>query len=251
MGSYKWKQTFLDELSVLGYSKHTINSYCSDLKKLKGLAKADILGVLSGIKCLKSRARCQACFRKYFKWLKDNDYAKNDPMRNMPAVRVPKTIPRVKELKMGRIGGIGNRFKSKVGLYETIFRALYATGMRVGELSRIRLTDLKGDSILIRGKGNKERMVPIDSDLGRGIEEMLKRHGHFPSESQIWRVCKKYLNVNPHAFRHAFATRLARKGISAFTIAALLGHSSVTISEQYIHLAREDLREAVKKANAE
>lgn len=251
-----YKKEFLEELKILGYSDYTITNYACDLNKLGNIEleniKEIVLKTLAEIPNMRSRARSYACYRKYTSWLETNGYIEKDPLKHMSAIRMPKKLLKIDERKdIDPIDiKIENYFKTKNSLYKTIIETLYQTGIRVGELSKMKLSDLKEDTILVHGKGGRERVVPISMKLVEDIRKELQKHENFPSPSQVYRITKKYAGTNPHNFRHLFASRLATKGISAFTIAALLGHSSVTISQQYIDLNSGDLKEAVEKANA-
>ena len=247
----KLKEDWLKELSILGYSRFTVINYRADLDKLGKEIDCTqlrniVLNTLAKIENPRSRSRALSCYKHFARWLVDNNHIEADFVKNLPPIRVPKTLIKVAKIQLKPIY---NRFTSKNSLYATIIETLEKTGMRVGELSGLTLNSLKEDSIIVFGKGSKEREIPCSKELSGRIRKELTKHGHFPSTSQIWRITKRYAGCNPYNFRHDFASRLAKNKESAYTIAAVLGHSSVLTSQIYVNLVSNDLRKAVKEVN--
>jgi integrase/recombinase XerD len=148
---------------------------------------------------------------------------------------------------------------------------LYGCGLRVSEITSLRLGDIDREQSVLRfiGKGDKERLTPIgDTALdfldrylasGRGkLEKELKTDRLFLnargtplSRKGFWKIMKKYAkksgiekNIYPHMFRHSFATHLLQRGADLITVQKLLGHSSITSTEIYTSLSKEYLKDA-------
>ena len=160
---------------------------------------------------------------------------------------------------------------------------LYETGMRRSELASLTLSsvDLSSLNIKILGKRNKERIVPIESELAHNIsrylalrEEVLalraEQHsgeeqtdrlfvtgkGKAVSDGMVYRIVERYMRplshaerTSPHVFRHTFATHMLNEGANIDAIKELLGHSSLSSTEIYTHVSREYLKETYKHAH--
>jgi len=250
------KEEFLNELKVIGFSRYTTINYSSDISKLEknGLENIEynnlrniVLETLGNIPNLRSRSRALSCYKSFSRWLYDNEYTDKDTLKSLKSIKVPKVLLKIPKIQKRPIH---SEFKSKNSLYQTIIDTLEQTGVRVGELSRLTLGNLKEESIIVFGKGSKEREIPCNKKLVLDIQRELGIHKHFPSTSQIFRIVKKYLGVSPHKLRHNFAKKLAASGANGFTIMQLLGHSSISTSQIYINLANDkSLKKAVEKAN--
>ena len=157
---------------------------------------------------------------------------------------------------------------------KAMFEILYGCGLRVSEITGLRLGDIDHEQKVLRfiGKGDKERLTPIgDTALyylgrylasGRGkLEKELKTdhlflnaRGNPLSRKGFWKIMKKYAkksgiekNIYPHMFRHSFATHLLQRGADLITVQKLLGHSSISTTEIYTSLSREYLKDAYFK----
>ena len=158
---------------------------------------------------------------------------------------------------------------------KTILETLYATGVRCSELTNIKLTDINFDqkTILIRGKGNKERIVLFGEkakqrmlqyiqeeraqDAKKPIEYLfLSRKGTQILDRSVQQVLNKFSKqlstkkkLTPHKVRHSFATHLLNAGMNLRALQELLGHSSLSTTERYTHIATKDLKELYTKIN--
>ena len=158
---------------------------------------------------------------------------------------------------------------------KAILEVLYGCGLRVSELIDLRLSNLhlKEDIILVNGKGNKQRLVPIGALARRQLETyirkirpfqkqiktaddivFLNRRGNQLSRQMIFLIVKKQVekagihkNVSPHTFRHSFATHLVQHGADLRAVQQLLGHVSITTTEIYTHLNTNDLKETIRR----
>lgn len=143
-----------------------------------------------------------------------------------------------------------------------ILLTLWRTGIRNSELIHLtkRDIDIKQGQIIIRqGKGHKDRMIPLDKNLGdllsyhstdKGLDDKL-----FPlSDMSIRNITHKYqgeLDVHPHTFRHSFAVHSLKSGINIRTLQKILGHSDLNTTVQYLDLIGEDIKQDFKKVKFE
>ena len=156
----------------------------------------------------------------------------------------------------------------------SIIETLYGCGLRVSELTELRLSDLFFDEgfIKVTGKGNKQRFVPIGSltqkyitiykneirthlNIQKGHEDILylNRRGKQLTRAMIFNIVKQLVekagihkNVSPHTFRHSFATHLLQNGADLRAIQQMLGHESITTTEVYMHVNRTQLKEVIE-----
>lgn len=150
----------------------------------------------------------------------------------------------------------------------TILELLPRTGLRIGEICKLTVDDVEetseGTFLVFRGKGDKERVVPL---VGSG-DELLSAYmdEHNPTKWLFPGYCGKHITphavrrytraiaqrhpdlsgLSPHVLRHTFASMALRRGIDLRTLQELLGHSSIVTTQRYLHLTREDLREKMK-----
>jgi integrase/recombinase XerD len=194
-----------------------------------------------------------------------------DPVAELPAVRRERRLPHALSLEdierlLAQPAG-----EEPLALRDrALFELAYASGLRVSELvglSRDRL-DLRGQSVSVSGKGNKERVAPFGRSARRALEAYLergrpvleagRRHDHVfvnarggpLSRMGFWKILRGHARaaglatrVHPHALRHSFATHLLEGGADLRVVQELLGHASVTTTAIYTHLDRGYLRE--------
>lgn len=224
----------------------------------------------------RSLARKLSSIRSFCAFLKDEDYRSNDPSESISiqfkARRLPKVIP------LGWVDQLLNAsdISQREGLRDrAIIEVLYATGLRVSELAALTLGDVNLDHGFLRsiGKGNKERLVPIGKSAIRAIMRymqnsrplflkhgktspyiFLNRTGTKLSRISIWSIVKRAalhsgapINISPHTLRHSFATHLVANGADLRAVQEMLGHSSITTTEIYTHVAKETLKQVVIK----
>ena len=219
-------------------------------------------------------SRRLASIRSFFKFLCREGYIKSNPAKLVANPKIPKLLPRFLSVddvfslveKPEGIGFIPVRDKA-------ILELLYSSGPRVSELSGLNIDDLniKGYLIKIKGKGKKERIVPvgskaIDAMKSYMIERMLlkskdralflNRMGTRLTDRGVRRIVVKYakaLTINgqigPHTLRHTFATHLLQGGADLRVIQELLGHSSLSTTQKYTHLDITHLMDIYDKAH--
>ena len=267
-------------------SSHTLRAYRKDLEIFFDYAKTepekidmiDVRGfVAEQIKegmNKTSVGRRLSCIRSFFKFLHREGYIKSNPAKLVSNPKVPKLLPRflsVDEVfslveKPEGIGFIPVRDKA-------ILELLYSSGLRVSELSGLNIEDLniKESLIKIRGKGKKERIVPvgskaIDALKSYMIERMLlkskdkalflNRMGTRLTDRGVRRIVVKYARdlamygqISPHTMRHTFASHLIQGGADLRVIQELLGHSSLSTTQKYTHLDITHLMDIYDKAH--
>ncbi len=291
---------FLDYLRLeCGLADNTLVSYRRDLVCLTefldgvGLARArreDLLKFIAGQNRKGSPAtvsRRVAAVRMFYKYLRMEHPRMEDPSSALERPSAWQRLPRV--LSPGDVEALlaapAERFKSLKrkthharGLYlrdKALLETLYATGCRAGEVSGIKLTGVNLDIgyLRCRGKGSKERIVPLGSKareaitaymergrprlLGLNRESpylFLSRSGARLDRTNVWRVAKLYLaaagadaHASTHTLRHSFATHMLQGGANLRAIQEMLGHASPVTTQIYTHLDRRDLVKAHKR----
>lgn len=288
-------------------SANTVSAYSQDLNEfVRFRALSDeharvspdtILGFLAylqdrrGLKPASVKRRI-ACLRGFFKWLEREGRIQQSPFHGLDLrVRLPRRLPRALSrpqvyavTKAASPARAGNRFRRPerrppgvTGAQFTTqlaIRLLLATGVRVGELTSIRLPDVTADGTAIRisGKGNRERTVfignpQLQSDLAAYLRArvqsptdsnhlLLNQRGK-PLTPQGLRLRLRRISdelqitprVTPHRFRHTAATLLIEEGVDIRLVQKLLGHSSISTTEIYTHVSDTSLKSAIERAD--
>jgi len=201
-----------------------------------------------------------------------------DPMLKVITPKVGKRLPVfVEEAPLQRLledVSFGNDF---IGLRDRLIMDLfYQTGIRRSELIQLQISDIdfEGQAIKVLGKGNKERLIPINRDIRLQIENYLAlRKTTFPNILElgqlfltkkgkplypklVYNLVKKYLSIvttqearSPHILRHSFATHLSNNGADLNAIKELLGHSSLAATQVYTHNSIERLKQIYQQAH--
>lgn len=283
---------FLDHLTyVRGRSRETVRAYRSDLLDFLAFLRETwpdmgpdgvthlhlriYLGALAkrGLK-KSSMARRLSALRTFFRWLKGEGIVGANPARGVATPKYSKALPRfLTEEETLRLleapegeGLIGLRDRA-------IFELLYSTGIRVGELVKLKVRDVDfGQGLLrITGKGGKERVVPIGETALRALEAYLRerdrvgqrgealflnRMGKPLSARWIQRAIKAYAlkggmgkPVSPHLLRHTFATHLLERGADLRAIQELLGHARLSTTQRYTHVTPMRIMEVYDHAH--
>ena len=224
-----------------------------------------------------SVSRKLSSLRSFYKFLVLNDYAKTNPFSLISSPKKEKRIP--KFINYNGIEEIFNipNIKTMEGQREkVILEVLYGSGVRVSELVNIKLKDIdfSNKTILIYGKGSKERIVafgePAEESMKLFISDGRKQYlenntseyllvgknaVHLTTrriEQIIYDLIKKTslkMNITPHMFRHTFATHLLDNGSDLLAVQELLGHESLSSTEIYTHVSNEHLREVYYKCH--
>lgn len=269
-------------------SANTIEAYLADLDKLvrfvesegKDIRKItydDLQQFVAQLHDVGIHARSQARIisgvKSFYKYLLLDGYIESDPTELLELPKIGMKLPEV--LSVQEI----DRMLDSIDLStpegqrnRAMLEVLYSCGLRVSELTSLRLSDIYFDEgfISVIGKGNKQRLVPIsqtalkeiryyleDRELmpvKKGYEDILflSRRGTALSRIMVFHVVKVQTelagiqkNVSPHTFRHSFATHLLEGGANLIAIQEMLGHENVTTTEIYTHIDREFLRKEI------
>ena len=249
-----------DSLSPVRVELHHLTSFLVWVNEL-GLSARSQARIISGIK-------------SFYKFLLLEDVIETDPTTLLETPRIGRKLPEVLnheevELILAQIdlsSPAGRRNKAMV-------EVLYGCGLRVSELTELRLSHIYFDQEFIRitGKGHKERLVPIGRialkeirnylpdrhslpRIERDHEDILflNRRGRRLSRVMVFTMIKDLVaaagikkNISPHTFRHSFATELIDRGADLRAVQEMLGHESILTTEIYTHLDREFLRDAI------
>ena len=289
---------FLDaQAAELNAAQNTLRAYARDLTDFaewlrdRGLsdekaAQGDIENYL--ITCesdglaASTRARRSSAIRQFYRFAYEEGWRKDNPAQRIKGPGRNQRLPRT--LSMDEVDALLNatetsgRDRDRLR-NQCLMQLLYATGMRVSELVGLPVAAARGDPrmLLVRGKGGKERMVPLSPPARQAMAEWLvlrdtaesRRHDVgkskspflFPSQGKTGHLTRHrfYLivkelalaagldpsRVSPHTLRHAFATHLLANGADLRSIQVLLGHADVSTTEIYTHVLDERLRELV------
>jgi integrase/recombinase XerD len=226
----------------------------------------------------RSIARKLSCLRGFYKWLLLDKRIRIDPTVNVDSPKAWKVLPKaLAETEITAIldttqAAAGHPQSNPIALRDrAILELLYAGGIRVSELTALREEDLQLDAgrILVRGKGDKERLVPLGRAAVDALEAYL-HHGRPPlargrktarglflsqagrplTRSWIWRLVKQHSagQASPHMLRHSCATHMVERGADLRTVQTLLGHADISTTQVYTHLALGRLK-AVHRAH--
>jgi len=241
------------------------------MKKIKSVSEFIKKISKEGLK-EKSLARKISSLRNFFKFLHKKGVINSDFIDTLEPVKLNKSIPiflSEKELeKLFSIPDLSNKqgFRDR-----TILEILYSSGLRVSELITLRTTDVfKEENLLrVRGKGNKERIVPYTTTTANYLETylnqirhklmkpgayndflFLNRFGKPFTRQGIWKKLKQFAklaeiekDISPHKIRHTFATHLLEGGADLRSVQILLGHSSINTTEIYTHVERKKIQQ--------
>ena len=261
-------------LSEKGLSRHTIEAYQRDITcflRVENVQTVEHVGekeVFSFLKHLKeenyassSMARALIALKVFFRFLKKEKIITTDPTAHLDSPKLWQLIPEVLTCdEVGRLLSVVEDVRDKA-----IVEVLYASGLRVSELCGLNIQDVDDAFVRVRGKGGKERVVPIAKaaveaiDLylleGRGASEekalFLGDKGKRITRFFVWKQIKHYAkqaeihkSISPHTLRHSFATHLLENGADLRIIQEMLGHSSIVTTDRYTHVSDKRLNEA-------
>ncbi|MBQ6840748.1 MAG: tyrosine recombinase XerD [Bacilli bacterium] len=218
----------------------------------------------------KTRAHYLTVINSFYNYLIDNNYLTINPTQTIKLPKLEKKLPEY--LTIEEVDRILNIIPTKPIDYRNIamLETIYASGLRVSELVDLKLSNIEFDECILRiyGKGNKERIVPINDSSRKALElyindyrgyllkskdsdyVFINNFGNKISRQGFFKILKKVCNenginkhVSPHTLRHSFATHLLNNGADLRVIQELLGHSNLTTTQIYSHLSNEKLKE--------
>jgi integrase/recombinase XerD len=274
-------------------SDNSIEAYSRDIEKLYHFSDSqvvklnpelitltDLRGFINWINELgmipSSQARILSGIKAFYKYLLMEDIIKSDPSELLESPKIRRKLPDTLSYEeINKIIAALDLSKPEGMRNKAILETLYGSGLRVSELTELKLSNLYLDIefIKVTGKGNKERLVPIGSEaikalklwiekvrvhnpVKRGEEDyvFLNRRGTRLSRQIIFLTIKGLAEtiglkkrISPHTFRHSFATHLVEGGADLRAVQEMLGHESITTTEIYTHLDREYLKSTISQ----
>jgi integrase/recombinase XerD len=293
-------KNFLDYMAVeRGVSNNTLGAYRNDLCQLATYFSIENLETCGHSKWAEitvsdvskyilnlhergysntTRARKIASARSFFRFLIEEGFVQNNPTEDISTPRVGRSLP--KALSIEEIDNLIEVVASQNSLESSrnlaMLDLVYASGLRVSELTSINISDIDFESGFVRclGKGSKERLVPIHPEAIRSLQKYLQndrpklakarsghalflnRFGHRITRQGFWLILRTLAkragiskNISPHTLRHSFATHLLHGGAPLRHVQELLGHSSITTTQVYTHLTNEHVRSEYRKSH--
>lgn len=277
---------FLEYIFVeKGASRNTVLAYKADLNlfqeflngtqiPLLDITEADVYAFLEYLLnkrqlAASSKARIISALKQLYLYLCNEEYIKQTPLQNVKLQKkekiIPKTLSEEEVTELFKVAYEQGNLRNIVAL-----ELLYATGMRISELITLSTSSIIWDEgcVLVRGKGDKERLVPLTSSaidtLRRYLGTVHKRLYIFPSGKTIgkhmsrqrfFQIIKELAvfanidpnRISPHVIRHAFATHLLNNGANLVSIQKLLGHADISTTEIYTHVMTDKLKQTLEK----
>lgn len=266
-----------------GLSENTISGYQSDLQKFiafanqknKTIIECQVQDMEEYLKYLytasysvSSISRHLSAIRSFYKYLQEENIVTENPVSEITkpktGLKLPKTLS-LKEIEillaLPKGDALGLRDKA-------ILETLYATGMRISELTDLDVNSVNLDLSYVQctGKGNKERIIPLGRIAHQAITEYLRltrpdliqnhrdaalflnSRGKRLTRQGIWKIIRQYVKksgitkeVSPHTFRHSFATHLLENGADLRSVQEMLGHSDISTTQIYTHISNKQL----------
>ena len=254
----------------------TLGRGLSKLDKSIDMAdKADLLkfiaGRVEGGAKPRSTARQLSSFRRFFRYIMREGLRDNDPTADIEMPRIGRSLP--KTLSEDEVESLLNAPNTDEPLGHrdrAMLELLYATGLRVSELINLTQSQVNFNQGVLRiiGKGDRERLIPLGDESLRWLRDFIDgprmeillerqtdylfptRRGDRMTRQAFWHIIKRYAEkasirkkMSPHSLRHAFATHLLNRGADLRVVQLLLGHSDLSTTQIYTHVARERLKE--------
>jgi integrase/recombinase XerD len=283
--------SFLTHVKVeKGLSPNTVTAYRLDLAKfnlfaqkrevsLAGVTRDDLVDFLAALYRQnlesKSVARNLVTLRNFFRFAQTNELITDDPSINLESPKIRRSLPGY--LRLEDVERLLQQpdAKTALGLRDrAMLEVLYSTGLRVSELTSLRVGDLDTKVGCVRciGKGDKERLVPVGKKALASVERYLKdgraellgkapvvstlflnRRGRGLSRVGVWKILSAYgrraglrVALTPHMLRHSFATHLLERGADLRSVQLMLGHADISTTQIYTHVVEERLKQIYK-----
>ena len=279
-------RSFLDSLYIeKGLSKNTVSSYKNDILSFSSWCDKEQLDRLKitdlnlnnyisnlfsiGLKS-SSINRKISSIKHFYLFLLKKKVIKNSPADEITTPKQEKYLPT--SMSEDEVESLLGSPKSSIKIErrdKAMIEILYATGMRISELVNLKLTDIDFNRSVLKvfGKGSKERLVPYGEKAAEALriyledrkkldskDVFLSNRGTRITRGAFWQRIKIYIkrenlksSISPHTLRHAFATHLLNRGADLRSVQILLGHSDLSTTQIYTHIAKKRLGEILKK----
>lgn len=296
----RWIGRFLDMMAIeQGATGNTLDAYRRDLTSFAAFARArrrapedatpaqieaymrDLAG--RGMAST-TAARHLSAIRRFFRFLIDEDVRRDDPVSTVDGPALGRSLPKyLSEDEVDRLLTAVHAWPGDEGVRLTaLMEILYASGLRVSELVGLPLSALSGDGrmLIVRGKGDKERMVPLSEPAMAAIEAYRGVRSRFLPKGRAAHAAEGYLfpsrgkdghltrarfgqllkelavaagldrrRVSPHVLRHSFASHMLAHGADLRSLQQMLGHADISTTQIYTHVLEERLRALVETAH--
>ncbi len=293
-------ESFLSYLTVeKGFSLNTIEAYRNDLNQLasfagdravkrnimpswEGFDRQDMLAYMLDLKersyVVTTQVRKLAAAKSFFHFMLEEGRLKKNPTENIGSLKVGKPLPDALSIEQVRrlLEQPTKIDTPEAGRDSAMLQLLYASGMRVSELTSLNMgdVDIADGSVRCFGKGNKERIVPIHPRAVGAIKKyidvvrpkllsddneqamFLNKRGDRLTRQGLWQKLKEYAkkaglekDVTPHTLRHSFATHMLSGGADLRYVQEMLGHANISTTQIYTHLTSEHVRRTYERAH--
>ncbi|APY00096.1 site-specific tyrosine recombinase XerD [Lacinutrix venerupis] len=291
----KWANALKDYQLYLkierGLSENSISNYSYDVKKLINYLEANNISIspisisketiqefiytIAKTVNARSQSRLISGLKGFFNYLVFEDYRDTNPLDTIDSPKIGRKLPdTLSETEINQLINAIDLSKPQGERNRAILELLYSCGLRVSELTNLKISDLFFEEgfIKVTGKGDKQRFVPIIDSTQKYIDiyrKEVRNHKNIPNEfkdtlflnrrgkqltrAMIFTIIKQLavkINLNktisPHTFRHSFATHLLENGADLRSIQLMLGHESITTTEIYMHVDKSHLKNVIK-----
>lgn len=244
-------------------------------KSIDEADKSDLLdfiaGRVEGGAKPRSTARQLSSFRRFFRYIMREGMRDSDPTADIEMPRIGRSLPKtLTEEEVDALLNAPNTDEPLGHRDRAMLELLYATGLRVSELINLRQSQINFNQGVLRiiGKGDRERLIPLGEESQRWLRDFIDgprmeillerqtdylfptRRGDRMTRQAFWHIIKRYAEkagvrkkLSPHSLRHAFATHLLNRGADLRVVQLLLGHSDLSTTQIYTHVARERLKD--------
>lgn len=285
----KWSKNFLDFLeNEKNASEHTVKNYAIDLREFlqplgsKAIHDIHYLDIRTFLAALKGKSysrssisRKLACLRSFFKYLVRENVLQANPAAEISTPKREKKLPRFLDpQEVVHLLEAPSKETWEGKRDRAILETLYSSGLRVSELVGLNHDDVESGLVRVRGKGKKERILPVGEVALKAIRDyldhasvrekdhsfkrplFLNRAGGRLTDRSVRRLILKYVkhialkkDVSPHTLRHTFATHMLDRGADLRSVQELLGHENLSTTQIYTHVTTKRLKEAYDSAH--
>jgi len=273
-----WMERGLSQNTLGAYRADlmTLGRSLSEQKKsIDSADKSDLLAFIAdrveGGAKPRSTARQLSSFRRFFRYIMREGLRNSDPTADIEMPRIGRSLPKtLSEDEVESLLHAPNTDEPLGHRDRTMLELLYATGLRVSELINLKQSQVNFNQGVLRivGKGDRERLIPLGEEAQRWLRDFIDgprmeillerqtdylfptRRGDRMTRQAFWHIIKRYAEkagvrkkMSPHSLRHAFATHLLNRGADLRVVQLLLGHSDLSTTQIYTHVARERLKD--------